>query len=81
MTEQTAFILFFIPVFIALALMRLSGNPRYLLPAACLFALSGILVLLFSHQYKYLCFGFFGVALFVLFVAWYRKWWEQKKRH
>ena len=59
--------------------MRISMNPRYLVPAAFLTGISGILLLILSHDYKYLSLLFFGLVVFILLVKWYRDWWYRKK--
>lgn len=81
MTEQTALIIAFIPMLIAIAVLRLSRNPRYLIPGACLIGLSAVLILILSHDHKYLSLVFFGIAFFLLCVKWYRNRWEQRNRH
>lgn len=77
MTEQTAFIISFIPLFTGIFIMRISHNPRYLILFAFLTGLSAILLLILSHNHKYMSLTFFGLMLLILLVKWYRD--KQKK--
>ncbi len=80
MTEQLAHTIAIIPLLSAIAIMRISRNPRYLILSALLCGLSGILLLILSPDHKYLCLVPLGVAFLILFVKWVRDKWDRKHR-
>lgn len=80
MTEQIAFAISLTPLLIAIALLRLSRNPRYLISFVYLSCLSGILIFILSDQNQYLSLFLFGLALFALLVRWYRNRREERNR-
>jgi len=80
MTEQLAHTIAFIPLISAIAVMRISRNPRYLLLCVGLFGLSSILILILSPNYKYLCLVPLALMFFILFVKWVRDKWYRKHR-
>lgn len=80
MTEQLAHTIAIIPLLSAIAIMRISRNPRYLILSASLCGLSGILFLILSNNYKYLSLMPLGLVFFILFVKWFRDKWNRKHR-
>jgi glucose dehydrogenase len=77
MTEQTAFIISLMSSLTGTIILRLSGNPAYLVLSACLTGVSALLFLILSNNNKYFSLIFLGLMIFTLWVNWYCK----KKRH
>jgi hypothetical protein len=80
MTEQLAHTIAFIPLLSAIAVMRISRNPRYLVLSAALTGLSSILILILSPNHKYVCLVPIALTFFILFVKWVRDKWDRKYR-